>query len=482
MSLNVSIDDVPFAILEMVKARILAQRQKQQQAKPTAPKGPRPQFRRFGASSKAYRMPRPAALPDDDVTSLGHLWWFMDSEPVTNFGVNARGIYADASIYQVGLKRTSRLYCGDGSKYVEIIHGQQQQQILPAYTGFPYIPDAPVKVPASINFPDNNIFLRDGSDESRLFILPAGNDTFVAIFMAWNVSVSVNAMVPITGSTVVGGNPAFRARCGFPDNDGGTLLPGLPLTWEHVITNPTVSSQTSLVSRAFICSNTNIREIEIPASFQPLIDIQYSQTTIANKRISTTLVNNFSNRYCVAFASVPEINNYLENFSDGLMIVLDSEYDPETFYANLTGRDYDPESYPWVNDSKELWQAKIGSIVKQKPADLRYLISDLSKGAYAEPYNTWTASHAFNDNLPFAYGRWTDLNTTPVTESIPTGYRWPPDKFTSEPERDFRMAPGRPTVDEASYESLHVVWDWDDPDYCRQVCLALGFSTADLEP
>lgn len=64
MSLNVSIDDVPFAILEMVKARILAQRQKQQQAKPTAPKGPRPQFRRFGASSKAYRMPRPAALPD----------------------------------------------------------------------------------------------------------------------------------------------------------------------------------------------------------------------------------------------------------------------------------------------------------------------------------------------------------------------------------------------------------------------------------
>lgn len=72
MSLNVRVEDVPFAILEMVKARIMAQRQKQQQqqAKPRAPKGPRPQFRRFGASSKAYRRPRPAAVPTGGDTAF----------------------------------------------------------------------------------------------------------------------------------------------------------------------------------------------------------------------------------------------------------------------------------------------------------------------------------------------------------------------------------------------------------------------------
>lgn len=96
MSLNVSIDDVPFAILEMVKARILAQRQKQQQAKPTAPKGPRPQFRRFGASSKAYRQPQPAALPDDSDRAFAHA-----------------GLYA----WREGDTAYWRIYSGDLSTY-----------------------------------------------------------------------------------------------------------------------------------------------------------------------------------------------------------------------------------------------------------------------------------------------------------------------------------------------------------------------------
>jgi hypothetical protein len=75
VSLNVTIQDVPFAILEAVKARILAQRAQRrglQEGKPRAAKGPRPQFRRFGASSKAYRRPRPAALPDDGDRGFAH--------------------------------------------------------------------------------------------------------------------------------------------------------------------------------------------------------------------------------------------------------------------------------------------------------------------------------------------------------------------------------------------------------------------------
>lgn len=86
MTLNISVEEVPFAILEMVKARILAQRQKQQQqqAKPPTPKGPRPQFRRFGASSKAYRRPQPAAVPTGGAISfvLGPNGNYVDSELV----------------------------------------------------------------------------------------------------------------------------------------------------------------------------------------------------------------------------------------------------------------------------------------------------------------------------------------------------------------------------------------------------------------
>jgi hypothetical protein len=28
----------------------------------------------------------------------------------------------------------------------------------------------------------------------------------------------------------------------------------------------------------------------------------------------------------------------------------------------------------------------------------------------------------------------------------------------------------------------YTIWDWDDPNYCRSMCLALGFNTADLQP
>lgn len=62
MTLNVSLDEVPFAILETVKARILANRRRlQDQQRPRPSLRPRPQFTRIGASSKAWRLPRPAA-------------------------------------------------------------------------------------------------------------------------------------------------------------------------------------------------------------------------------------------------------------------------------------------------------------------------------------------------------------------------------------------------------------------------------------
>lgn len=64
MTLNIDLEDVPFAILEAVKARILANRRRlqQDQQRPRPSLRPRPQFVKIGASSKAWRLPKPAAL------------------------------------------------------------------------------------------------------------------------------------------------------------------------------------------------------------------------------------------------------------------------------------------------------------------------------------------------------------------------------------------------------------------------------------
>lgn len=58
-AVNLTLEEVPFAILEAVKARILANRRQLGQAqKPRPSLRPRPQFRRYGASSKTWRKPQ----------------------------------------------------------------------------------------------------------------------------------------------------------------------------------------------------------------------------------------------------------------------------------------------------------------------------------------------------------------------------------------------------------------------------------------
>lgn len=76
MSLNIDLEDVPFAILEAVKARILANRRKlqDQQQRPRPSLRPRPQFAKIGATSKIWRLPKPAAMVEDDSRVLLVTW------------------------------------------------------------------------------------------------------------------------------------------------------------------------------------------------------------------------------------------------------------------------------------------------------------------------------------------------------------------------------------------------------------------------
>jgi hypothetical protein len=67
MTLNVNLEDVPFAILEAVRGRIMSNRrrlqenQEQQQQRPALQH--KPQFRKFGADGRTWKRPEPAAVP-----------------------------------------------------------------------------------------------------------------------------------------------------------------------------------------------------------------------------------------------------------------------------------------------------------------------------------------------------------------------------------------------------------------------------------
>ena len=79
-AVNVTLEEVPFAILETVKARILANRQKLEAGRRRPSTRPRPQFRRYGASERGWRKPQHGAGAGT-TSSLGlvELFWY---EPV----------------------------------------------------------------------------------------------------------------------------------------------------------------------------------------------------------------------------------------------------------------------------------------------------------------------------------------------------------------------------------------------------------------
>ena len=69
-AVNVDLEEVPFAILEAVKARILANRARINDARLRPSTRPRPQFRKTGASNSSWRLPQHGAAAVDDGVAL----------------------------------------------------------------------------------------------------------------------------------------------------------------------------------------------------------------------------------------------------------------------------------------------------------------------------------------------------------------------------------------------------------------------------
>jgi hypothetical protein len=76
VTLNVNLEDVPWEILEAVKARIMANRRKLEQEESNTRESlrPRPQYAKFGATSRSYRRPEPAAVAQHSKKELVIYW------------------------------------------------------------------------------------------------------------------------------------------------------------------------------------------------------------------------------------------------------------------------------------------------------------------------------------------------------------------------------------------------------------------------
>lgn len=231
---------------------------------------------------------------------------------------------------------------------------------------------------------------------------------------------------------------------------------------------------------AYICSNDSIREIPIPPTLQEIIDLAYPDAVD-----STTFLTYRENYFPYPCYAIP----------DGTPI----EGDHGLAAANDRGSVFTPQVFEKLNSILEFVSP---SNIKQFSPNLSWAMYDTSDGSYAayqnsnpNPFETpayW--SQLYRDGLPFYHAYWIEKNQEPNYEIYDPNYAddW---EGVSRPNRirqaTLKLDPGRETRDGAtdrtavgSYwsEDFVTVWDWNDPVYCRSMCLRLGFSASNLAP
>jgi hypothetical protein len=135
-AVNVTLEEVPFAILEAVKARILANRRRLDERKQQPSTRPRPQFRNVGASSKAWRPPQPVA--GVFITPKMVAGFLLRRIPTTGINIEYIEIsdFERNTTYQVDVKEFENPFPG-GISTAENLILEQVTVIIPSIQTYP---------------------------------------------------------------------------------------------------------------------------------------------------------------------------------------------------------------------------------------------------------------------------------------------------------------------------------------------------------
>lgn len=194
----------------------------------------------------------------------------------------------------------------------------------------------------------------------------------------------------------------------------------------------------TVANRAYVLNKTAIRQVNIPAGLQSIIDLLNP--------------NN------------PADNN-VESYPDGDNT---SGFAPRVVYAGDTGL-YQPYLETWRSPALYELLDRISSFaslgdIKQFPASLNWVTPDLQ-------YGLWSGSIT-DKSLYFA--DW--LGDPTAIDPEQTQYLRPLPRSTYVLPSAFAYPGYGP-----GYARL-VAWDWDDPAYCKRMCALLGFSGSDFAP
>jgi hypothetical protein len=520
-AVNVDLEDVPFAILEMVKARILANRRRLNAAQqlPISTK-PRPQFRKFGANSTTWRRPEPAAVSSGSPYVFGHA--------VNNYALNG-GTYSEpilvynGYIYPSPRPQTSDPVYFSFATGIEIAWSVKSGNRVSSIAGTiatptVSLPTGEITFSESVQQEVGNATIRTevievkriGTANNQPFEQSLGSFTYISatFYTALSAEQFADAVAQLGGPWQ--GYQELRApilQNAPPPPPGHTYS-----VVEDIQVSVTNVDQTFLIKDRYVYAYSwNTQALSFwrqPTAHRIFVMPAGDDACIL------VLMSRYAHAFTVeTFSGVLQSPVQVTRFAS---VPLPSPLPPSTAtpstYSSVVNKAYlcsttTIRELAIPNQLNEILQ------ILNPPFDLQSLpgstsiaIIEGSDGFYSENANTWTPAvfatlNAINQFIDPESLKTLPTGTEPALADNRDGFYsgdsedqshyyaiWIGDSSNV----DLEQTQFFDRIDDATLEiddaidayagSLHVVWDWNDPDYCRAMCQALGFPDADLTP
>ena len=421
MSLLVDVQEVPWRILELVRARILANREskarRQQVSDVRKHTRPRPQQRRMGATMSTYREPEPVPLVLDDLDKIAYAQ--VEERPFDD-AFNFRAPTGNSGLDLIISNRSQSASATLTIPGIDIVSPG------PFYGGLTGGFDNPG---GDSTAPAQEARIVTSSAATDIIPLPCGGETMILLvrhcfmYAAFAYWISPSG----TGSGQTSDTYSFYAAyLVTPSAVRRIAMPQTALNKiQRIAPDPSNWTTQSVVGSGFIYS-------PVPA----IVDAPTPASGTNNIRSEMVAAR--------AFSGWGLYRHNPTDTSAGIFSFLES-YVPG-------------EAEPSERISYNYWLQRY---MQGAPVPNRFLGTCVLPGVCSE---TATADE-----------------TVLLTRGDRTSVR-PQTTLTTIPTETFRPGTKRYTVNRNTAGTLYTTWDWGRPAYCRQQLLALGFTEADLSP
>jgi hypothetical protein len=453
---NIWLEDVPDAILEAVKARLMRRRKDLQEDKEQQnrkPGEPGPQIKEFGGDSDEWRRPEPGAVANR-VFVVAH-GPSLNKATLSNYGSfqflsGTFGFLANNVAENIPSAFEWKVWSGNQANYLS------NSETLDFDPG-PEPGFSVQSIEGGQSWSARLLAELYRRDQCITIALPAGKDTCIIIKLFRYVTYTLNFDFTSTYWLEINSltDPIIVTYWGsYPNGVGAVydppgVLGGNPFEAPDGVSVDAYDFIST--AKAYLCTKRTVKEIEIKEPLKSIIDHMNPPDL---ELVSYQYLPGWSAVSIPLDVTLPELADFSVGFYDRPR----EDNDPPivtTWTPAIFRRLYE---YAIDNDLELPLNT---NDLKDFPPSVKPLLTDF-KGYYSND----------SDNKSLYYAQWKGDRDEVVPGDT--------ENYKSLNQATLKIPNAQDPL--PSSTTIHAVWDWNDPVYCRLMCLELGFEPADLRP